>query len=153
VLSRRTGVKPELARPLAVADIPAGGWPAGGRSVHVEASEEERAALARRLRIPGIEALACDFTLRRAPRGAIEAAGRLAARVVQTCVVTAEDFSAEMEEEFSVRFVPAGGGAVDFDPEAPDEIPYEDGTLDLGEATAEQLALALDPWPRRPDAG
>jgi len=144
-------VKPELARPLALADIPA-----GGRTVHVEASAGERAALARRFRIPGIEALACDFTLRREARGVIAAAGRLAARVVQTCVVTAEDFSAKVEEAFSVRFVPAGderpgGEEADFDPEAPDEIPYQAGTLDLGEATAEQLALALDPWPRRPD--
>ena len=144
-------MKPELARPLALAEIPA-----GGRTVHVEASEEERAALARRFRIPGVEALACDFTLRREARGVIAAAGRLAARVVQTCVVTAEDFPAQVEEEFSVRFVPAGaprpgGDEDDFDPETPDEIPYEEGTLDLGEATAEQLALALDPWPRRPD--
>ncbi len=30
--------------------------------------------------------------------------------------------------------------------------PFVDGTLDLGEAAAEQLALALDPYPRAPDA-
>jgi hypothetical protein len=151
LLSGGTRVKPELVRPLALADIPA-----GGRTVRVEASAAERAALARRLRIPEIEALACDFALRRETRGVIAAAGRLAARVVQTCVVTAEDFSTEVAESFSVRFVAAGGEDADggddaFDPEAPDEIPYDGATLDLGEATAEQLALALDPWPRRPE--
>ena len=40
----------------------------------------------------------------------------------------------------------------DADPEALDEIPYADGMLDLGEAAAEQLALALDPYPRAPGA-
>ena len=38
------------------------------------------------------------------------------------------------------------------DPESVDEIAFVDGTLDLGEAAAEQLALALDPYPRAPDA-
>ncbi len=31
-----------------------------------------------------------------------------------------------------------------------DELPYEGGVLDLGEAAAEQLALALEPYPRAP---
>jgi uncharacterized metal-binding protein YceD (DUF177 family) len=137
---------PELSRPLAVAEIPA-----VGRMARVEASEAERAALARRLRLPAIEALACDFMLRREGRGVIAAAGDLVARVVQVCVATAEEFSAPVEERFSVRFVAAGDESDAFDPEAPDEIPYQGGMLDLGEATAEQLALALDPWPRKPD--
>jgi hypothetical protein len=34
----------------------------------------------------------------------------------------------------------------------PDEIPSENGVVDLGEAVAEQLALALDPYPRAPGA-
>ena len=36
------------------------------------------------------------------------------------------------------------------DPEAEDEIPFASGVLDLGEAAAEQLGLALDPYPRQP---
>ncbi len=138
---------PELSRPLAVADIPPRGW-----MVRVEANAAERAALARRFRLPAVEALACDFTLRRETGGIIAAAGDLAARVVQVCVATDEEFSAPVEEHFSVRFVPAGKESAGFDPDAPDEIPYAGGMLDLGEAAAEQLALALDPWPRKPGA-
>ena len=36
--------------------------------------------------------------------------------------------------------------------EGPDEIPYENDEIDLGEALAEQLALALDPYSRKPGA-
>jgi Large ribosomal RNA subunit accumulation protein YceD len=139
-------VRPEFSRTLAVAEIPP-----GGRELGFEANAAERAALARRFGLPAIEALACAFTLRREGRGVIAAAGRLAARVVQVSVVTDEPFSAKVEERFAIRFVPAGAESKEFDPEAPDEIPYEDGRLDLGEAASEQLALALDPWPREPE--
>ena len=71
---------------------------------------------------------------------------------MQTCVVSLEDFTATVEEHFAVRCVPDGAESDNADPEALDEIPYADGTLDLGEAAAEQLALALDPYPRAPDA-
>lgn len=51
-----------------------------------------------------------------------------------------------------MRCVPAGEESEDADPEALDEIPYTNGMLDLGEAAAEQLGLALDPYPRAPGA-
>ena len=72
--------------------------------------------------------------------------------MVQTCVVSLEDFTATIEERFTLRCVPDGEESDDIDPEAPDEISYADGILDLGEAAAEQLALALDPYPRAPGA-
>ena len=40
----------------------------------------------------------------------------------------------------------------ELDLEAEDEIPYEGTSIDLGEAASEQLALALDPFPRKPGA-
>jgi uncharacterized metal-binding protein YceD (DUF177 family) len=75
------------------------------------------------------------------------------AQVVQTCVISLDDFGAELDEHFGLSFVPAGEEADDIDPEDPvDEIGYRDSVLDLGEAAAEQLGLALDPYPRRPGA-
>ena len=50
-----------------------------------------------------------------------------------------------------VHFVPEGTESEDDDPDLPDEIPYPAGAIDLGEAAIQQLALALDPYPRRPD--
>ena len=57
-----------------------------------------------------------------------------------------------MKELFAVHFVPPGDEIDDSDPEAVDQIPYVGGAADLGEAAVEQLALALDPFPRKPGA-
>ena len=72
--------------------------------------------------------------------------------VTQTCVVSLDAFAAPVSDHFVIRFVPAGRETDDIDPDSDDEIPYTDGVIDLGEAAAEQLALVLDPWPRKPDA-
>jgi len=140
-------MSPELHRPMAADRIGPAGF-----DVVVEPTEAELAALTRRMRIPAVESLRCEFHLMRLTAAAILAEGRLQARVVQTCVVSLEDFPAEIDETFRVRFVPAGDESDDPDPDADDEIAYADGMLDLGEAAAEQLALTLDPYPRAPGA-
>jgi uncharacterized metal-binding protein YceD (DUF177 family) len=118
----------------------------------VESKPEEREALARRMGLSTVHALTCRFDLRRDVGDAIEARGLLQARVTHTCVVSLEPFDVDIAEAFSVRFVPAGTESDDLDLEAEDEIGYQGGLLDLGEATSEQLALALDPFPRKPGA-
>lgn len=140
-------MNPELHRPLRIERI----GPAG-LTVDVVATPAELAALADRMQVPAIEALSCHFTLRPGPTNSFLADGELTARIVQTCVVTLDDFEASIAEEFTVRFVPAGTERDEIDLEGEDEIPYEDDTLDLGEAAAEQLALSLDPYPRKPGA-
>jgi len=137
----------ELHRPIAVERV----GPAG-LDVVVEADPAECAALARRMDLPAILALTCRFRLERDAADTLRAFGHLQARVVQTCVVSLDDFEADVEERFAVRCVPEGAESEDDDPEAPDEIAYAFGVLDLGEAAAEQLALALEPYPRAPGA-
>jgi uncharacterized metal-binding protein YceD (DUF177 family) len=78
--------------------------------------------------------------------------GHLTAVVVRTCVVSLDEFEAKVEERFKIRFVPSGQETDDDDPESIDEIPYEGRLIDIGEAVAEQLGLALDPYPRKPGA-
>jgi len=138
---------PELHRPIAIERVGSAGW-----DVTVEASPAECAALARRMELPGVLALRCGFHLERDTAGSVIVLGHLLARVVRTCVVSLEEFTAVVEERFTVRCVPAGEESDDDDPDTPDEIGYADGTLDLGEAAAEQLALALEPYPRAPGA-
>lgn len=137
----------ELHRPFMVGQVPA-----AGMQVTVEATSAECAALALRMGLPEVRAVRCRFHLTRVSNTIISATGVLSARVVQACVISAEDFEASVEERFSVRFVPLGTEVDDADPETDDEIPYENGMLDLGEAAAEQLGLGLDPYPRMPDA-
>lgn len=145
---------PEMSRPMATDRIPG-----AGMMVEVESSSDERDAVAGRLELPLIRLLACHYTLvrplasaTRRREGEVVAEGRLRATVVRECVVTLELFDEVIDERFRIRFVPAGTESDDGDPEADDEIPYEGAAIDLGEATVEQLALTLDPYPRKPGA-
>ncbi len=129
---------------------------AGGLEFEVEAGASECAALAVRLGVPAVLSLRCAFRLKAGRRGVVAAAGQLAARLVRDCVVTLEPFETSVAEAFQVRFVPAEQldpavcGEDLLDPDSDDEIGYEGAGIDLGEAAAEQLALGLDPYPRRP---
>lgn len=136
---------PELRRPLSLDRIGP-----QGLDMTVEATPAECAALAERMKLPAVLALSCTFHLIREGRDAVLARGVLRAEVTQTCVVSLEDFDAPVEEVFQVRFVPSGEEADDIDPDSDDEIPFEGNQIDLGEAAAEQLGLALDPYPRMP---
>jgi hypothetical protein len=138
---------PELHRPVRVSRIPS-----EGMEVVVEACGTERTALAARMGLPAIQSLRSRFVLTRQGDCIVEAVGRLEAAVVQTCVVSLEDFESPLAEDFVVNFVPEGTESDDPDPESVDEIPYGGDSIDVGEATAEQLSLSLDPYPRRPDA-
>jgi uncharacterized metal-binding protein YceD (DUF177 family) len=123
----------------------------GARHV-VEATGPEREAVAARLGLAAIDHLRCAFDLHPIDTGAVQASGELRARVTQTCVISLEPFETDIAEDFQVRFVPAGTETDDFDLEADDEIPYQGAAIDLGEAVVEQLALVLEPFPRKPGA-
>jgi hypothetical protein len=134
----------DFPRPVALARIGSDGLVA-----RIQATVRECAALAERMGIPAVLSLECLFKLTREDAGgSIHAEASLRAVVVRECIVTAEDFESPVEEEFAVRFVPSGQETDNPDPDLPDEIPYDGDTIDLGEAAAEQLALALDPYPR-----
>jgi uncharacterized metal-binding protein YceD (DUF177 family) len=125
----------------------------------LRADPETRAELAMRFGLPEIAMLRGAFTLRHERAGVIAAELAMQAQLTQTCVVTLEPFPVRIEEHGALRFVPARNlpeaGGIELDAEAlegPDEIPYTNDQLLLGEALAEQLALALDPYPRKPGA-
>ena len=138
---------PEVSRPLALDRV----GPAGYEAL-VQADPAELPAVAARLGVPAVHSLRCAFRLRRVGGSVIEAQGDLTASLTQQCVVSLDDFESLLNERFLVHFVPAGSEDDDPDPDAPDQIPFEGSMVDLGEAAVEQLALVLDPYPRRPGA-
>lgn len=124
------------------------------RPVTVSADEAERAALARRFGLIAVDRLEADFAIRR-EAGGIAARGRVRAAVVQACAVTGAPLPATVNEPVDLRFVePARAGEEELElaGDALDTIEIEGGGIDLGEAAAETMALALDPFPRSPDA-
>ncbi|HSI18534.1 MAG TPA: DUF177 domain-containing protein [Sphingomonas sp.] len=126
----------------------------GERTVRIEASEAERAALAKRFELKSVDALEAEFRLRRDTAGII-AHGHVRGAVVQACVVTDEPVPVTIDEPVALRFVVddvAGDGEIELDEDALDTMLYDGAALDLGEAAAETMALALDPYPRGPGA-
>lgn len=120
-----------------------------------EASADECAALARRFGLAGVGSLIADFTLDR-EGGDVRAQGHLTAQVVQNCVATGADVPARIEEAFALRFVPAAADhssdETELESDACEDIEHDGLAIDLGEAAAQTLALALNPFPRAPDA-
>jgi hypothetical protein len=137
---------PEVSRPLALDRV----GPAGV-TMTVQADPAELPAVAARLGVPAVQSLRCEFRLRWIG-GIIEAEADLAAGLTQQCVVSLDDFDSTVQEHFVVHFVPAGTEDEEPEPDVPDQIPFEGSMIDLGEAAVEQLALTLDPYPRRPGA-
>ena len=141
---------PEFSRPLRLDEL--GSAP---RAVAIEADTTERGALAERFGLLAIDRLTADAQLTREGDTVI-AEGTLRADVVQACVASGEPVPAEIEEGFSLRFVPAAkdeaAEEVELQESELDEIDYEGSAIDLGEAAAQTLALALDPFPRAPNA-
>jgi uncharacterized metal-binding protein YceD (DUF177 family) len=136
---------PEFHRPVSLDRIGP-----HGLDLTVEANPAECSALAIRMNLPAVLAVSCAFHLIREGRDIVLARGVLRALVTQVCVISLEEFDATVEETFQVCFVPSGEETDDIDPESEDEIPFEGNQIDLGEAAAEQLGLALDPYPRMP---
>lgn len=130
--------------------------PTPPEKISIETNEAERAALARRFEVVAISALKADLTL--TPDGdAIEADGTLFADVIQTCAVSGEDFPQRIEEPLALRFV-REARSIDPEEEAelpadePDEIEFAGDAFDLGEAVAQSLGLAIDPFAEGPNA-
>lgn len=129
---------------------------AGPRRVEIEADEAERTALARRFGIPAIHRLAADASVSRSGE-TVRAEGVLRGAVTQSCVATAAPVDNRIEESFRIEFRPHPADAapdeeVELSEQDLDTVFYDGGAIDLGEAVAETLSLALDPWPRAPGA-
>jgi len=120
----------------------------------IVATEAERAALAGRLGLVALDLLSARLSWRREAGGLICLEGELEAQVTQSCVVTLEPVAARVTDRFVRHFVQGAAPAEDevvIDPEADDPAePLGDGLVDAGEIVTQQLALALDPYPRAP---
>ncbi len=120
----------------------------------IEATEPERVALAARFDLVALRALRAKVRIRRIHGGAaIRLSGHLSADVTQSCVVTLEPVESHIEDDFTVVY--AAETSTDESALGPDTDitwpePMPEGPLDIGEAVAQHLSLALDPYPRVP---
>lgn len=124
----------------------------------IEAGAEERAALAKRFDLVELGRLKAVVRLRRVRAGSfVKLAAEIEAAVVQTCVVSLEPVPAAVSEKLELLFGPIEGSRaerqeIEVSADLDEPEPIEDGVIDIGEIVAQQLSLALDPYPRRDDA-
>ena len=138
---------PELSRLIDLRQVVA-------NPVAVTATDDERKALARRFALVRIDRLEAEVALD-VDGDAVNARGRLRAAIVQSCAVSGEDLAVSIDEPLDLRFVPevaATAEEVDLKKSELDEIPYAGTSIDLGEAVAQSLALAIDPYLVGPNA-
>jgi len=126
-----------------------------GDRLDLMADEAERRAIAKRLGLGSIERLEAHATLERNGE-LVRAEGRLVAALEQSCVVTGEPVPAHVDEPFTLLFRPEPEPAADEELELGggdcDTVFYDGGSIDLGSAIADSLALSLDPYPRSAEA-
>lgn len=143
--------RPEFSRPFDIRRL-------ARQPVALEANADERAALAQRFGLIAVHRLTATLELE-ARGDEVCATGTLRAEWVQSCAVSGEDLPMATKEDISLRFVPMArleaseeDEEIELEEDQLDEIGYEGTSFDLGEAVAQSLALAIDPYATGPHA-
>jgi uncharacterized metal-binding protein YceD (DUF177 family) len=124
------------------------------KPVELAADAAERKALAERFGLVAIDRLEARVSLE-ADGDTVTGDGTLSAEIVQSCAVSGDDLPVTIAEPLHLRFVPEApveAEELDLEEDELDEIPYSGTAFDLGEAVAQSLALAIDPYATGPDA-
>lgn len=127
-----------------------------GLTRRLEPDEAVCRRIARALDLQALDAFVAEMEVRPTPTSSEwTLKGRVSAHVVQTCGLTLEPLPVDVDRRFSIQLAEAAREQVEeievtLDEEDVDLI--EDGKIDLGQYAVEQLALSLDPFPRKPGA-
>ena len=150
-----------LHRPVRVEEIKL-----RGSRISIQAEPAELAGIALMLDLPSVELLEGRYVLSRSGER-VKLEGEIKARLHQACIVTLDAFPVALAVPLKLDFAPeapenprrksAGEdeGEIDIEVRLNEDDPPEpivDGVIDLGAVTLEFLALALDPYPRKPGA-
>jgi hypothetical protein len=143
--------------PVVVAQIPE-----TGLHRQIEADQAARDAMADVAGLREILSASASLDLTHEKAGRVHVAGRVRARVGQTCVVSLDPIENDIDEAIDLIFAPREqirelaelvDEAAESDAEIPDPPePIVNGVIDLGRLATDALFLGIDPYPRRPDA-
>ncbi|MEN5144801.1 YceD family protein [Brevundimonas diminuta] len=126
-------------------------------SRRLELDEAARARVARALDLKALDLFTAELDVVATVSG-WRLTGRVIADAVQSCVLTLEPLPVHVDARFEVNLIEAAevmtseDGEIDLelDDDSPDVA--ENGQIDLGQYAVEQLALQLDPYPRKDGA-
>ncbi len=134
----------ELSRPVKARHLPQ-------EPVAITADERERAKLAARFDLVAVDALDALIALDREGADVI-ARGTVNAAIVQKCAISGDDLPVTIAEELTLIFTPprdysdTGDAEIELTAEDCDVVEYTGDAFDLGEAVAQTLGLAIDPY-------
>lgn len=117
----------------------------------IAADAAERGALAQRLDLVALDRLSAVVALARQSDRTVLLTAAFSADFVQSCVVTGDPVAGTVSDNFMLRY-----GSAEQEPETsveesePAFEPLSGDVIDIGEAVAQELALALPPFPRIP---
>jgi uncharacterized metal-binding protein YceD (DUF177 family) len=140
---------PEFSRRIALAQL----GPEALRQ-QIEATPAERDKLAQRFGLLALDRLIAVVGLHRQVGDAILLEAAFEAEFVQSCVVTLEPVPGAISDRFSLVYGQVEAAEL-ADGLAGDEAVFEPlhgDAIDIGEAVAQELSLALPVFPRHPDA-
>ncbi|HLX14763.1 MAG TPA: DUF177 domain-containing protein [Bradyrhizobium sp.] len=136
--------------------------PENGLHRDLEADPIVREAMAAVAGLREIKSANASFDMTLKGDGRVHITGRVTARIGQNCVVTLDPIENEIDEPIDLMFAPPEqipnlsdlvDDAAETDAEIPDPPePIVNGAIDLGRLATDALFLAVDPYPRRPDA-
>ena len=141
--------RPEFSRLIALARLGAEPF-----RQEIAATEAESVALAQRFDLLALDRLCAVVELVRHRHDMVLLRAAFSAEFVQSCVVTLDPVGGALSEQFTLLYAPSemeaeAGRTVE------DEVAFEPlvgNAIDVGEAVAQQFALALPPFPRSPGA-
>lgn len=148
----------ELSIPVSIAEV-------GDKSKRLKfvADEGQRTAIAKRLDLLTLERFEGHLQIRPWRRAGLVLEGHIIADLSQACVVSLEPVVDHVDTTFTTHFLPQDmidelekkmmeDGEIFIDAENDDPIdPIVSGSVNVGESSVQQLALAVNPYPRMSD--
>lgn len=132
--------------------------PAAGQRVSVSADEASLRALADRFSLEYIRSLTVAALVKPVNKRQVRLTGTVEGVVGQICVVSLQPFESEVKTDFSVLFESEPSDSLskteidlDFSDDEDKDV-LVNNKIDVGETAAEYFSLALDPFPRAPEA-
>ena len=140
---------PEFSRLVPLSQL--GGTPFLQR---IEATAEEREKLSRRFGLLALDRLLAEVELRRQSAEVVRLEATFEAEFEQCCIVTLDPVRGTVSDHFSLIYGPAPTDQREFilSGDEPAFEPLDRDEIDIGEAVAQELSLALPVFPRDPEA-
>jgi uncharacterized metal-binding protein YceD (DUF177 family) len=122
-------------------------------NIRLSADEDARSGLIKRFDLAALDKLEAEISLKHETAGVV-ATGLVTADLAQYCIASNDPVPSQLDEPVHIRFIPEPvvGGEIELEADDCDTMFHDGQTIDLGEAVAQSLGLALDPYPRSPEA-